>query len=88
VAERGPIGRTSSGRIRGLATPGVNLLKNVVKERCEQLTTWPLRKEHSILQQPNVANSLRRPIFSGIKKRRKPTKKQGKNPEVRKAEMF
>jgi hypothetical protein len=76
------------GRVRGLAAPGVNLLNNMVKERCEQLTTWPLRKEHSILQQPNLANSLRRPIFLGIKKRRKLTKKKDKTPEVRKAEML
>jgi hypothetical protein len=30
----------------------------MVKERCKQLTTWSLRKEYSILQQPNLANSL------------------------------
>jgi hypothetical protein len=50
VAERGPIERTSSGCVRGLAAPEVNLLNNMIKERCEQLTTWSLRKEHSILQ--------------------------------------
>jgi hypothetical protein len=32
--------------------------------------------------------SLSRPILSGIKKGRKPTKKQGKNPEVRKADVL
>jgi hypothetical protein len=31
---------------------------------------------------------LHKPIFSDIKKRRKPIKKQGKNPEVRKAKML
>jgi hypothetical protein len=31
VAERGPIGRTSSERVRGLAAPEVNLLGNMVK---------------------------------------------------------
>jgi hypothetical protein len=75
VAEWGPIGRTPSGRVRGLAAPGVNLLCYMVKERCEQLTIWPLRKEHSVPQQPNLVNSLCRPIFLGIKKGTKPTKK-------------
>jgi hypothetical protein len=31
---------------------------------------------------------LHKPIFSDIKKRRKPIKKQGKNQEVRKAKML
>jgi hypothetical protein len=52
------IGRTSSGHVRGLAAPEVNLLSNMVYKRCEQLTTWPLRKEHSVLQQPNLVNNL------------------------------
>jgi hypothetical protein len=70
VAERGLIGRTPSGRVRGLAARGVNLLNNMIKEHCEQLTTWPLRKEHSVLQQPNFVNNLHRPILSDIEKRK------------------
>jgi hypothetical protein len=58
MAEQGSIGRTFSRHVRGLAAPGVNLFSNMVKERCEQLTTWPLRKEHSVLQQLNLAKSL------------------------------
>jgi hypothetical protein len=88
VAERGPIGRTSSGRVRGIAALGVNLLSNMVKKHCKQLTTWPLRKEHSVLQQPNLANSLGRPILSDIKRGAKPTKKQDKKPEMKKEEVF
>jgi hypothetical protein len=88
VAERGPIERTPSGRVWGLAAPEVNLLSNMAKERCEQLTTWPLKNEHSILQQHNLANNLHRLIFLCIKKRRKHTKKQGKNPKVKKTEML
>jgi hypothetical protein len=30
VAERGLMGRTFSGRVRGLAVPGVNLLSNMI----------------------------------------------------------
>jgi hypothetical protein len=40
------------------------------------------------IQQLNLVNSLRRPILSGIKRGRKPTKKQDKNSEVRKAEIL
>jgi hypothetical protein len=66
----------------------VNLLSNIVKEHCEQLTTWPLRKEHSVLQQPNLTNNLAQTNLFRHKKGKKLTKKQGKNPEVRKAEML
>jgi hypothetical protein len=75
MAEWGPIGRTSSGRVKGLAAPRVNLLSNIVKEHHEQLTTWPLRREHSVLQQPHLVNNLHRLILSIIKKGVKPTKK-------------
>jgi hypothetical protein len=88
VAEWGPMGRTPSGHVKGLAALVVNLLNNMILECCEQLTTWPLRKEHNFLHQPNLANSLCRRILLGIKMGRKPTKKQGKNPEVRKVEML
>jgi hypothetical protein len=71
----GPIGRTSLGRVGGLAAPGVDLLSNMVKECCEQLITWPLRKEYSVLQQPNLVNSLAQTNLFRHKKGRK----QGKN---------
>jgi hypothetical protein len=59
------------------------------KERCEQLTTWLLRKEHSIVHQSNLANSLRRPILSDIEKREQgPLRSKAKNLEVKKAEMI
>jgi hypothetical protein len=54
----GPVVRISSGRVRGLAAPGVNLLNNMVYECYEQLTTRPLRKGHNVLQQPNLVNIL------------------------------
>jgi fructose-bisphosphate aldolase class 1 len=85
LAEWGAIERTSSGRVRGLAAPEVNLLSNMVKERCKQLTTWLLRKEHNIVHQYNLANSLRRLILSGIEKREQsPLRSKAKNLEVKK----
>jgi hypothetical protein len=71
MAEWGPMGRTSLGRVSGLAAPVVNLLSNMIYELYEQLITWLLRKEHSVLQQLNLANSLRRPILLGIEKGKK-----------------
>jgi hypothetical protein len=88
MAERGPMERTPSRRFRGLTTSRVNLLSNIIYERYEQLTTCHLRKEHNVLQRPNLANSLTRINSFRYKKGRKPTKEQGKNSEVRKADMF
>jgi hypothetical protein len=59
---------TSSGHVSGLAAPEINLLCNMICERYEHLTTWPLRKENNVLQQLNLANNLHKLILLGIKK--------------------